>query len=864
MIGDGWTTIVLDTPYNYDGISNLILVADDNSGDWTNSPHMSCRVFDAISQAIRIYSDNTDYDPSAPTSYTGTIMDEKNQLLLTLGSSNMFEITATANPTAGGTVSGIGQYYENAECTLTATANEGYTFVNWTSNGIQVSTNPTYSFTVTGDAAYIANFSLNSYEVMAVPVPVEGGSVVIVGGLQEEVLVYDFEDGTAQGWTILQGPDGDSPNSWMHCTDYAGYDYSTGHGHGSDGFMLSESYIFANADDAGTPVHPDNYLVSPRVRLGGSISFWASNGDNGFGAEHFAVAVSTSGNTEVSDFTTVQEWTLSARRTGGTRTINDGIWYEFTVDLSAYIGMGYVAIHHFGCYEQWLLSVDDITIVEGDEGIHTAIFSHGESCTLTADAAEGYTFTNWTENGAMVSTEATYSFTVEDSRTLVANFSLNSYEVMAVPVPVEGGSVVIVGGLQEEVLVYDFEDGTAQGWTILQGPDGDSPNSWMHCTDYAGYDYSTGHGHGSDGFMLSESYIFANADDAGTPVHPDNYLVSPRVRLGGSISFWASNGDNGFGAEHFAVAVSTSGNTEVSDFTTFQEWTLSARRTGGTRTIDDDTWYEYTVDLSAFMGFGYVAIRHFDCYEQWLLCVDDITIVEGEPFIGVGTFGHGESCTVTATANEGYVFVNWTESGEEVSTEAAYSFVVTGERDLVANFEEQSPVVEETVELSSGLNWWSTNLDITLAQLKSAIAAAVGSNGTATIKSQDGSVNYEGGRWRGNMDFDIRKMYKIQVSADCEIMLSGIPVNPSEYEITISNGSNWIGFLSGESMSVTAAFAGLNPVEGDVVKSKTASTTYNGSSWRGSLRTLEPGHGYIYESKASGNKTFIYGMNNNK
>ena len=26
---------------------------------------------------------------------------------------------------------------------------------------------------------------------------------------------------------------------------------------------------------------------------------------------------------------------------------------------------------------------------------------------------------------------------------------------------------------------------------------------------------------------------------------------------------------------------------------------------------------------------GYIAIRHFDCYDQWFLAIDDVTIVQG-------------------------------------------------------------------------------------------------------------------------------------------------------------------------------------------------------------------------------------------
>ena len=172
---------------------------------------------------------------------------------------------------------------------------------------------------------------------------------------------------------------------------------------------------------------------------------------------------------------------------------------------------------------------------------------------------------------------------------------------------------------------------------------------------------------------------------------------------------------------------------------------------------------------------------------------------------------------------------------------------------------------EQTITLAQGLNWWSTNLDITLDQLKSAIAAAVGSTGIATIKSQNSSISLTNGQWRpANLDFDIREMYQIMVGTECEITLTGMPVNPTDYEITIHNGANWIGFLLSESMSVNEAFSGLNPAVGDVIKSKNGSSSYNGTIWRGSVQTLEPGQGYIYQSTTSDDKTFTFGTNNNK
>lgn len=71
---------------------------------------------------------------------------------------NNYQITATANPTEGGTVTGAGNYDHGAECTLTATPAEGYTFLNWTKDGEVVSTDAFYSFTVTEAGDYVGNF----------------------------------------------------------------------------------------------------------------------------------------------------------------------------------------------------------------------------------------------------------------------------------------------------------------------------------------------------------------------------------------------------------------------------------------------------------------------------------------------------------------------------------------------------------------------------------------------------------------------------------------------------------------------------------------------------------------------------------
>ena len=67
-------------------------------------------------------------------------------------------VTVSASPVEGGLVAGGGTYMYGEDVTLTATANEGYKFVNWTKGGVEVSTDATYTFTATEDAELVANF----------------------------------------------------------------------------------------------------------------------------------------------------------------------------------------------------------------------------------------------------------------------------------------------------------------------------------------------------------------------------------------------------------------------------------------------------------------------------------------------------------------------------------------------------------------------------------------------------------------------------------------------------------------------------------------------------------------------------------
>ena len=71
---------------------------------------------------------------------------------------------------------------------------------------------------------------------------------------------------------------------------------------------------------------------------------------------------------------------------------------------------------------------------------------------------------------------------------------------------------------------------------------------------------------------------------------------------------------------------------------------------------------------------------------------------------GGGVVSRGMTVTVTveAAAVDGYHFVNWQENGQTVSESESYTFTVTGDRTLMAVFEESKYV--------SGADWWAASL----------------------------------------------------------------------------------------------------------------------------------------------------------
>ena len=131
---------------------------------------------------------------------------------------------------------------------------------------------------------------------------------------------------------------------------------------------------------------------------------------------------------------------------------------------------------------------------------------------------------------------------------------------------------------------------------------------------------------------------------------PDNWVLTTPIDLTGytnvSLSWGRGAADATDFAENYAVYVVT-----AADQTALATALASASTGTGvyTETLASDAWVTRTVDLSAFDNTAnvYIAFRHYNCTDQFILFVDDIK-VEGTQTVGIETL---DMSAVTASPN---------------------------------------------------------------------------------------------------------------------------------------------------------------------------------------------------------------------
>lgn len=141
---------------------------------------------------------------AVPTSDNTFVTPAPKAQVITLVSSKKHTITVAVTPAESGIVEGLaanGIYEEGDKATLTAKANKGYEFVNWTVANTEVSKDATYTFDVKENVALVANFAAVEPE----PVVMTG---IVKRALQngENVIVLTHEaDGTPHIYNIVKG-----------------------------------------------------------------------------------------------------------------------------------------------------------------------------------------------------------------------------------------------------------------------------------------------------------------------------------------------------------------------------------------------------------------------------------------------------------------------------------------------------------------------------------------------------------------------------------------------------------------------------------------------------------------------------------
>ena len=98
--------------------------------------------------------------------------------------------------------------------------------------------------------------------------------------------------------------------------------------------------------------------------------------------------------------------------------------------------------------------------------------------------------------------------------------------------------------------------------------------------------------------------------------------------------------------------------------------------------------------------------------------------------------------------------------------------------------------------------------------------------------------------------------YKVQTSTTTDRQrLSDVAWNPAT-PISINSGWNWLGYPVSQTMSVDEAFATTEVERLDVVVGQNGFAQYDGEKWVGTMETMSPGMGYMYQSQSP--KNIVY------
>jgi uncharacterized repeat protein (TIGR02543 family) len=542
---------------------------------------------------------------STSTSYNFNL--SANRTLVANFSQITYTVGVTANPVAGGSVSGGGTFSSGTSVTVTASPNSGYSFVNWTEGATTVSTSASYNFNITANRTLVANFSQITYTVGVTASPVAGGTVSGGGTFSSGTSVTVMAS-TNSGYSFVNWTEGATTVSTS-----ASYNFN----------ITANRTLVANFSQITYTV---GVTASPVA--GGTVS------GGGTFSSGTSVTVTASPNSGYS----FVNWTE------GATTVSTSASYNFNIAANRTL----VANFSLNTYT----IITSSSPAGGGTTSGGGTFNYGTSMTLVATPNANYTFVNWTEGGTTVSTNTSYSFTLSASRTLVANFSLNTYMVSTSLSPV--GSGTTSGG-------GTFNSGTSVTVTA-------TPN-----TGYVFVNWTEG----GSAVSTNASYTFAISANrtlvANFSLLTYTIATSSSPALGGTTS---GGGSYTYGATATVTATPATGYQ-------FVNWTQAGSA------VSTSASYAFPVSANRTL------VANFSLISYTINTTS--SPIAGGSTSGGGTLNYGTSATVTATPATGYQFVNWTEGGSAVSTSTSYNFTVNASRSLLANFS----LINYTVSTSS-------------------------------------------------------------------------------------------------------------------------------------------------------------------
>jgi len=669
---------------------------------------------------------------STSASYTFTISANKT---LVANFAQQFSVTTSSSPTAGGTTTGGGSYNPGLSVTVTATANSGYSFVNWTEGSTVVSTNASYTFTISNNRTLVANFSSVQYTVATSSNPTAGGT-------------------TSGGGTYTTGQS-------VTVTAVA----NTGYGfiswtEGGTVVSTNASYSFiinSNKTLVANFVLQYSVTTSSNPTAGGTTS---GGGSYTFGQSVTVTATANSGYNFVN-------WTE------GSTVLSSNASYAFTITSNKTLVANFTPI-------QYTVTTSSSPTAGGTTS-GGGTYNSGQSVTVTATANSGYTFANWTEGSTVISTNASYTFSISSNRTLIANFTTLPYTVTTSSSPTAGGTTSGGG-------TYTF----SQSVTVTANAN--SGFSFVNWTE------------GSTVVSTNSSYPFTINSNRTLVANftAIQYTVSTlsNPSIGGTTS---GSGTFNSGQSITVIATPNSGYS-------FVNWTE-----GGT-IVSTSASYTFSITSSRSLVANFALI-------QFTVTTNSNPTAGGTTSAG-GTFNSGQSVTVTATANSGYNFINWTEGSTVVSTNASYTFTITANRNLVANF----AIVFYTVTTSSNPTAGGTTS-----------GGATYSSGTSVTVTATPNSGYNFVNWTdGSTIVSTNLSYTFTITSSRSLVanfaLTQFTVttssNPSAGGTTTGGGS----FNPGQSVTVTATANGgfnfVNWTEGVTVVSTSASYNFTVNSNR--------------------------------